>query len=326
MLLLLGAFAVLPLLLPWLVGTHRRPRVLRRRAAADRRVRRTPRSRPRRCSPETFRSRHSTGSRRSASSCRCGWTRSSWVMALIVTGVGALVMLYCRWYFRGKTEGVGQFSAVLLAFAGAMYGLVLTDDLVVLVMFWEITSVLSYLLIGYYNRRAASRRAALQALLVTIARRTRDADRRRAAGRGRRHVEHLEILAEAPTGPIVDAALVLLLVGALSKSAIFPFHFWLPGAMAAPTPVSAYLHAAAMVKAGIYLIALLAPVFAGSPAVAPDRRRARRVHDAARRAPGAARERPQAHPRVRHGEPARLPHRRPRLSAPGMPRSPGSRC
>ena len=90
-----------------------------------------------------------------------------WVMALIVTGVGALVMLYCRWYFRGKTEGVGQFSAVLLAFAGAMYGLVLTDDLIVLVMFWEVTSVLSYLLIGYYHRRGASRRAALQALLVT---------------------------------------------------------------------------------------------------------------------------------------------------------------
>lgn len=188
----------------------------------------------------------------------------SWLMTLIVTGVGALVMIYCRWYFRGKSEGLGQFSAVLLAFAGAMYGLVLTDDLVVLVMFWEITSVLSYLLIGYYNRRAASRRAALQALLVTtlgglvmligvvlvvVAAGTSSIS---------------EILAEAPTGAMIDTALVLLLVGALSKSAIFPFHFWLPGAMAAPTPVSAYLHAAAMVKAGIYLIALLAPVFAGA--------------------------------------------------------------
>lgn len=188
----------------------------------------------------------------------------SWVMALIVTGVGALVMLYCRWYFRGKTEGVGQFSAVLLAFAGAMYGLVVTDDLVVLVMFWELTSVLSYLLIGFYNRRGASRRAALQALLVTS-----------LGGlvmligvvllvveTGTSSIS--QILAMAPTGTVVDAALVLILVGALSKSAIFPFHFWLPGAMAAPTPVSAYLHAAAMVKAGIYLIALFAPVFAGS--------------------------------------------------------------
>jgi len=193
----------------------------------------------------------------------------SWLMALIVTGVGALVMLYCRWYFRGKSEGLGQFAAVLLAFAGAMYGLVLTDDLVMLVMFWELTSVLSYLLIGYYNRRAVSRRAALQALLVTT-----------LGGlvmligvvllvveAGTSSIS--TILAEAPTGPVVDAALVLVLVGALSKSAIFPFHFWLPGAMAAPTPVSAYLHAAAMVKAGIYLIARLAPVFAVAPTWRP---------------------------------------------------------
>ncbi|MDE0547584.1 Na+/H+ antiporter subunit A [Microbacterium sp. C7(2022)] len=193
----------------------------------------------------------------------------SWVMTLIVTGIGALVMIYCRWYFADKTEGLGQFSAVLLAFAGAMYGLVLTDDLVILVLFWEITSVLSYLLIGYYHRRAASRRAALQALLVTT-----------LGGlvmligvvlmvvqAGTSSIS--TILAEAPTGLVVDVALVLLLVGALSKSAIFPFHFWLPGAMAAPTPVSAYLHAAAMVKAGIYLIALLAPVFAFAPTWRP---------------------------------------------------------
>lgn len=185
-----------------------------------------------------------------------------WVMALIVTGVGALVMLYCGWYFQGKRAGLGQFSAVLLAFAGAMYGLVLTDDIVVLVMFWEVTSVLSYLLIGFYHARGASRRAALQALLVTT-----------LGGlvmfigvvllvvhTGTSSLS--TILAEAPTGPLVNAALVLLLVGALSKSAIFPFHFWLPGAMAAPTPVSAYLHAAAMVKAGIYLIARFAPVYA----------------------------------------------------------------
>ncbi|WP_375386499.1 Na+/H+ antiporter subunit A [uncultured Microbacterium sp.] len=186
----------------------------------------------------------------------------AWVMTLIVTGVGALVMIYCRWYFRDKTEGVGQFSAVLLAFAGAMYGLVLSDDIVVLVMFWEITSVLSYLLIGFYHRRGTSRRAALQALLVTtlgglvmligVVLLVVDTGTSSLSG----------ILAMAPTGATVDTALVLLLVGALSKSAIFPFHFWLPGAMAAPTPVSAYLHAAAMVKAGIYLIARLAPVFA----------------------------------------------------------------
>ncbi|WP_396655960.1 Na+/H+ antiporter subunit A [Microbacterium sp.] len=186
----------------------------------------------------------------------------SWLLTLIVTGVGALVMLYCRWYFHRKDEGLGQFSAVLLAFAGAMYGLVLTDDLVVLVMFWEVTSILSYLLIGYYHRRGASRRAALQALLVTtigglvmligVVLLVVEAGTSSLSG----------ILALAPQGPAVDTALVLILVGALSKSAIFPFHFWLPGAMAAPTPVSAYLHAAAMVKAGIYLIARFAPVYA----------------------------------------------------------------
>ncbi|MDR2322612.1 MAG: Na+/H+ antiporter subunit A [Microbacterium sp.] len=186
----------------------------------------------------------------------------SWLLALIVTGVGALVLLYCRWYFRGSKEGIGQFAAVLLAFAGAMYGLVTTDDLVLLVMFWELTSILSYLLIGHYHRRGASRRAALQALLVTtlgglamfigVVFLAVDAGTSSMS----------RILELAPTGPLVDAAIVLLLVGALSKSAIFPFHFWLPGAMAAPTPVSAYLHAAAMVKAGIYLIARFAPVFA----------------------------------------------------------------
>ncbi|MGN7860391.1 Na+/H+ antiporter subunit A [Microbacterium sp. 22303] len=186
----------------------------------------------------------------------------SWLLALIVTGVGALVLLYCRWYFRGSKEGIGQFAAVLLAFAGAMYGLVTTDDLVLLVMFWELTSILSYLLIGHYHRRGASRRAALQALLVTtlggLAMFIGVVFLAVQAGTS----SMSRILEIAPTGPVVDAAIVLLLVGALSKSAIFPFHFWLPGAMAAPTPVSAYLHAAAMVKAGIYLIARFAPVFA----------------------------------------------------------------
>ncbi|MFC4138330.1 MULTISPECIES: Na+/H+ antiporter subunit A [unclassified Microbacterium] len=189
-------------------------------------------------------------------------TPLSWVMTLIVTGVGALVLFYCRWYFFDEGREVGQFAGVLLGFAGAMYGLVLTDDLIMLVIFWEITSILSYLLIGHYRRRAASRRAALQALLVTTLGGlvlfvgaivlTVDA--------GTSSITAL--LADPPSGALVNAAIVMLLVGAISKSAIFPFHFWLPGAMAAPTPVSAYLHAAAMVKAGIYLIALFAPVFA----------------------------------------------------------------
>jgi len=186
----------------------------------------------------------------------------SWILASIVSGVGALVLLYCRWYFRDDSPGIGRFAAALLAFAGAMYGLVITDDIVMLVMFWEMTSILSFLLIGHYHQRAGSRRAALQALMVTtfgglvlligVVLLAVEAGTTQLAA----------ILAHAPSGPLADAALVLLLVGALSKSAVFPFHFWLPGAMAAPTPVSAYLHAAAMVKAGIYLLARFAPAFA----------------------------------------------------------------
>ncbi|MFT4234649.1 MAG: Na+/H+ antiporter subunit A [Microbacterium sp.] len=185
----------------------------------------------------------------------------SWVMTLIVTGVGALVMIYCRVYFRGSTSGLGRFSAVLLAFAGAMYGLVLTDDAMMLVLFWEMTSILSYLLIGHSYTRAASRRAALQALLVTtaggLAMFVGMVVLRHEAGAS----SLSGILAAAPSGTATDVALVLVLMGAVSKSALFPFHFWLPGAMAAPTPVSAYLHAAAMVKAGIYLLARFAPTF-----------------------------------------------------------------
>jgi multicomponent Na+:H+ antiporter subunit A len=268
MLILLGAFAVMPLLLPWLVGRIRARAffvaALLPIAAFAQAAFQTSAVLAGRTPFESYDWIPALGIRLSMR-----MDTLSWVMALIVTGVGALVMLYCRWYFRGSTEGVGQFSAVLLAFAGAMYGLVLTDDLVVLVMFWEVTSVLSYLLIGYYHRRGASRRAALQALLVTslgglvmligVVLLVVEAGTSSLS----------TILAEAPTGPVVDAALVLLLVGALSKSAIFPFHFWLPGAMAAPTPVSAYLHAAAMVKAGIYLIARFAPVYAGAPTWRP---------------------------------------------------------
>jgi multicomponent Na+:H+ antiporter subunit A len=263
MLILLGAFALLPLVLPWLVARIGARAfyvgALLPGAAFVYTAIQTPAVLAGHIPFETFEWIPSLGIQLSMR-----LDTLSWVMALIVTGVGALVMLYCRWYFRGHIEGVGQFSAVLLAFSGAMYGLVVTDDLVVLVMFWELTSVLSYLLIGFYNRRGASRRAALQALLVTslgglvmligVVLLVVETGTTSISG----------ILAMAPTGSVVDAALVLILVGALSKSAIFPFHFWLPAAMAAPTPVSAYLHAAAMVKAGIYLIALFAPVFAGS--------------------------------------------------------------
>ncbi|RIX28926.1 Na+/H+ antiporter subunit A [Amnibacterium setariae] len=191
----------------------------------------------------------------------------SWTLALVVTGVGALVLLYCVSYFRDDEPGLGRFAATLTAFAGAMYGLVIADDVYLLFTFWELTSVLSYLLIGHYSDRRASRGAALQALLVTtlggLAMLVGLVLLQDAAGR-----TTLSGLVAAPpvlTDPRAIAGIALVLAGAVTKSAIWPFHFWLPGAMAAPTPVSAYLHAAAMVKAGVYLVLRLAPAFAAAP-------------------------------------------------------------
>lgn len=190
----------------------------------------------------------------------------SLLLALVVTGVGSLVLVYCAAYFRHGDRGIPRFVGVLVAFAGSMYGLVIADDVYLVFVFWEATSIFSYLLIGQQRDRRASRNAALQALLVTtlgglvmlvgLVLLAAEAGTSSLSG----------ILADPPpTGPAVIAAIALILVGILSKSAIVPFHFWLPGAMAAPTPVSAYLHAAAMVKAGIYLAARLAPGFAEVP-------------------------------------------------------------
>ncbi|WP_166870165.1 Na+/H+ antiporter subunit A [Salinibacterium sp. ZJ450] len=189
----------------------------------------------------------------------------AWAMSLVVTGVGVLVLLYCVRYFDDDEDGLGRFAGVFLAFAGAMYGLVVADDVYLLFVFWEATTVFSYLLIGHYTRRTASRGAALKALLVTTF-----GGLTMLVGLVLLSVEvgsaQLSvIIAAAPEGALTTTAVMLILVGALSKSAIVPFHFWLPSAMAAPTPVSAYLHAAAMVKAGIYLVARLAPGFADTP-------------------------------------------------------------
>ncbi|MDO9395682.1 MAG: Na+/H+ antiporter subunit A [Herbiconiux sp.] len=194
----------------------------------------------------------------------------AWLLALVVTGVGALVLVYCARYFSPREPQLGRFAALLLAFAGTMYGLVTADDIYIMFMFWEITSVLSYLLIGHYTDRKESRGAALQALLVTtfgglamlvgIVLLSADA--------GTTSISQL--VADPPPGSaLVTVSIMLILAGALSKSALVPFHFWLPAAMAAPTPVSAYLHAAAMVKAGIYLVARLAPGFADTPGWTP---------------------------------------------------------
>ena len=188
-----------------------------------------------------------------------------WLMALIVTGIGALVLAYCAWYFDDDDPGLGSFAGNFLAFAGAMLGLVLCDDLLVLYVFWELTTVFSYLLIGSDPAKRASRQAAMQALIVTTLGGLAMLVGMLVLGQQAGTHRISELLAEPPAGTATTVAVALLLVGALSKSALIPFHFWLPGAMAAPTPVSAYLHAASMVKAGVYLVALLAPAFAGTP-------------------------------------------------------------
>ena len=187
-----------------------------------------------------------------------------WLLALIVTGIGALVLAYCAWYFADDDPGLASFAGTFVAFAGSMLGLVLCDDLLVLYVFWELTTVFSYLLIGSDPAKRASRQAAMQALLVTTLGGLAMLVGMLMLGQQAGTHRISELLADPPTGPATTVAVALLLVGALSKSALFPFHFWLPGAMAAPTPVSAYLHAASMVKAGVYLVALLAPGFAGT--------------------------------------------------------------
>jgi len=192
------------------------------------------------------------------------------VFALLVTGIGALVVVYAGGYLGGDPR-LGRFFAALLAFQGAMLGVVLADDLVTLFVFWELTSVTSYLLIGFDHEREGGRSAALKALLVTGA-----GGLALLAGlllmtvaAGPLGVESLRLSDLAAVDlrghALYPAILVLVLLGAASKSAQVPFHFWLPEAMAAPTPVSAYLHSATMVKAGVYLLARLHPQLGGTP-------------------------------------------------------------
>ena len=187
----------------------------------------------------------------------------SLLMTFVAAGVGALVLAYCARYFSDDEQALGRFAALLVAFAGAMLGLVLSDDLLLLYVFWELTTVLSFLLVGHESDRASARRAAMDALIVTtfggLAMLVGAVIIGEAAGTYRIS----EIVAQPPEpGVAVSIGVALLLLGAVTKSALVPFHFWLAGAMAAPTPVSAYLHAAAMVKAGVFLVALLAPAFA----------------------------------------------------------------
>ena len=187
-----------------------------------------------------------------------------WLMTLLVGWIGALVLVYSARYFAPGEAGLGRFAGVFVAFAGAMFGLVVSDDLLVLYVFWELTTVCSYLLIGHDPARRASRAAAMRALLVTTAGGLAMLGGFVMLGAHAGSYRWSLIAVSPPTGAYLTVALVLVLLGALSKSAIFPFSFWLPGAMVAPTPVSAYLHAAAMVKAGVFLAALMTPAFAGA--------------------------------------------------------------
>jgi len=191
------------------------------------------------------------------------------IMSVLVLAIGALVLFYCADYFQhhdGHTEKrLPSFAAELVAFSGAMFGLVTSDNMLLLYVFWELTTVLSFLLVGHYAERATSRRAATQALLVTTFGGLAMLVGIIVLGNMAGTYLLSELIASPPTGIAASVGVVLILVGALSKSAIVPMHFWLPGAMAAPTPVSAYLHAAAMVKAGVYLLARMTPGFADYP-------------------------------------------------------------
>jgi multicomponent Na+:H+ antiporter subunit A len=191
------------------------------------------------------------------------------IMSVLVLAIGALVLFYCADYFHhhdGHTEKrLPSFAAELVAFSGAMFGLVVSDNMLVLYVFWELTTVLSFLLVGHYAERATSRRAATQALLVTTAGGLAMLVGIVVLGNVAGTYLLSELIAAPPTGSAASIGVLLVLIGALAKSAIVPMHFWLPGAMAAPTPVSAYLHAAAMVKAGVYLVARMTPGFADMP-------------------------------------------------------------
>ncbi|WP_437947683.1 hydrogen gas-evolving membrane-bound hydrogenase subunit E [Sorangium sp. So ce296] len=189
---------------------------------------------------------------------------------LLVAGVGLGVVQYSRAYLGSK--GKPAYWAALLAFMGAMVGIVLSDSLVLLYVFWELTTIASALLIGMDFTDPAARSGAIRAFLVTGAGGLAMLAGVALLGQlaGTYNLSELAPRAgEIVANPAHVAALLLLLAGAFAKSAQFPFHFWLPGAMAAPAPVSAYLHSATMVKGGIFLMGRLLPIFHASPAWRP---------------------------------------------------------
>jgi multicomponent Na+:H+ antiporter subunit A len=189
------------------------------------------------------------------------------LFVLLISGIGGLVVVYSGSYLEGHPQA-GRFHAYILAFMASMLGVVTADNVLALYVFWELTGLTSYFLIGFEHERKAAREAALSALLVTTA-----GGLALLAGLllmgsagGSMDISGLASQADVLRGhALYPAILALVLAGAFTKSAQFPFHFWLPAAMEAPTPVSAYLHSATMVKAGVYLLARLSPVLGGGP-------------------------------------------------------------
>ena len=188
------------------------------------------------------------------------------LFAGLVVGIGLLIILYAR-YYLAEEDPMGRFYAYLLLFMGAMVGVVLSENLLVLLVFWELTSVSSFLLIGFWSHLPEGRQGARMALIVTGLGGLALMGGFLLLGHMVGSLELGVVLASGDlirSHPLYPAALGLILLGAFTKSAQFPFHFWLPRAMAAPTPVSAYLHSATMVKAGVFLLARMHPALAGT--------------------------------------------------------------
>lgn len=192
----------------------------------------------------------------------------SLMFALLITGIGTFILIYGGRYLEGNKDR-HKLLMYLLAFMSAMLGVVLCSNLIGLFVFWELTSITSYLLIGFNHEQEKSRKAALQGLFVTMGGGLALMTGLIMLGWMAGSYELTEVLAQGPAlqqHPLFLPMMILILAGTFTKSAQFPFHFWLPNAMAAPTPVSAYLHSATMVKAGVFLMARLQPVMAGHDA------------------------------------------------------------
>ncbi|SLN54532.1 Na(+)/H(+) antiporter subunit A [Roseovarius litorisediminis] len=187
--------------------------------------------------------------------------------ASLILGIGLLIITYARFYLS-RDDNMGEFFTYLLLFQGAMVGIVLSDNILLLLIFWELTSLSSFLLIGYWKHLPEGRQGARMALAVTGMGGLAMVGGMLILGQIVGSYDLSEILKNREliqASPLYVPALLLILLGCFTKSAQFPFHFWLPHAMAAPTPVSAYLHSATMVKAGIFLMARMWPVLSGSP-------------------------------------------------------------